>query len=603
MNKNLRFSLITLLMMLCGTAFAEERERDFSAEEIAGAATEAITVEGVTFEAVKNNGQTAPTFNANGQDFRIYAKGTLNVSTTGTITKMVFNLSSQGLKRLAPITASTGTIAEQALGDTTVTWTGQAAAVALTVGDQANYGTDGDSKAGQFDFTSVIITYDFDGTIVQKVATPVISPNGGEFDESIEVTISCATEGATIKYCFANEWFDYTGPLTLTETTSLGAYAVCEGMQDSETVRAMFTKKEQQQEEGDLVTFDFNNDYKTLFPTITGESSGDSHDGDITESVTATVGDVSVTVSPADEGVSTANRIWNSNPRLRMYSGTMKFETAGENISKIVFTQSTNASRLSDGNTADSGELTKADKASNGTVTWTGDAKSVTISIAGNTQFSKAVVYLGEVKEQVPAPVFTPSGGEFTDSIDVTLICSNESATIIYAVADGTNMDWQQYTEPIRLKETTNLIAYAVCDGWNDSEMVRAYFYKKEVVPEPETISVAEALEIIDGMEDKAIAAEASLIEGYIVSISEVSTSFGNATYMIADQPGATDNTLTVYRGYYLNNEKFTDADQICVGNKVVVNGKLQRYINTNGDMIPEVAQGNYLVSIEVTGN
>ena len=157
MYKTLRFMLVSLLMMLCGTVFAEEVT--INASDISGAATEAVTVQGFTFEAAKNNGSTAPAYNANGQDFRLYAKGTLTVSSSHSITKMVFNISTQGKKRLAPITASTGTIADQASGDQTVTWTGNAKEVVLTVGDKANYGSDGDTKAGQLDFSSVTITY------------------------------------------------------------------------------------------------------------------------------------------------------------------------------------------------------------------------------------------------------------------------------------------------------------------------------------------------------------------------------------------------------------------------------------------------------------
>ena len=74
------------------------------------------------------------------------------------MTKIVFNLSTQGLKRLAPITADVGTVATQALGDKTVTWTGSATSVTFTVGEKADYGSDGNSKAGQFDFDSIVIT-------------------------------------------------------------------------------------------------------------------------------------------------------------------------------------------------------------------------------------------------------------------------------------------------------------------------------------------------------------------------------------------------------------------------------------------------------------
>lgn len=111
-----------------------------------------------TFEAVKNSGSTAPTYNADGKDVRLYAKNTLTISSATEMTEIVFNISTAGLKRLAPITASTGTIATQKSGDTQVTWTGSATSVTFTVGDKADYGTDGSSKAGQLDFTSVDIT-------------------------------------------------------------------------------------------------------------------------------------------------------------------------------------------------------------------------------------------------------------------------------------------------------------------------------------------------------------------------------------------------------------------------------------------------------------
>ena len=109
----------------------------------------------------KNNGSTAPTYNTKGKDIRIYAKGTIEIASKDgeKITGVVFDLSAQGLKRLAPITASEGTVAAQASGDKTVTWTGDATSVTFTVGDNANYGSDGSSKAGQLCFSTVTITY------------------------------------------------------------------------------------------------------------------------------------------------------------------------------------------------------------------------------------------------------------------------------------------------------------------------------------------------------------------------------------------------------------------------------------------------------------
>ena len=157
----------------------------------------------------------------------------------------------------------------------------------------------------------------------------------------------------------------------------------------------------------DEVTFDFNNDIAAIFPTITSYSSGSNAtyvaDGEFNEDTTSPAfGGVTVTVtaSPADAG--TRNRLWASAPRLRMYDGTLTFTSSGEKITKIVFTRSTNDKLIANSNTADSGELTTSDQKSNGVVTWTGEAQSVTITIKGNTQFSKAVVTLGEGGETPP---------------------------------------------------------------------------------------------------------------------------------------------------------------------------------------------------------
>ena len=81
--------------------------------------------------------------------------------------------------------------------------------------------------------------------------------------------------------------------------------------------------------------------------------------------------------------------------------------------------------------------------------------------------------------------------------------------------------------------------------------------------------------------------------KGIICSITEVSTQYGNATYFISED-GQNTNTIQVFRGKYLNNEAFASADQISVGDEVVIYGKLQLY---NGST-PEILNGNYIYSI-----
>ena len=81
-------------------------------------------------------------------------------------------------------------------------------------------------------------------------------------------------------------------------------------------------------------------------------------------------------------------------------------------------------------------------------------------------------------------------------------------------------------------------------------------------------------------------------ISGTISQIESVSTQYGNANYFISDD-GTTANQLKVFRGKYLNGNKFTAANQISEGKKVVIQGKLTLYNGT-----PQVAKDSKIISI-----
>ena len=113
-----------------------------------------------------------------------------------------------------------------------------------------------------------------------------------------------------------------------------------------------------------------------------------------------------------------------------------------------------------------------------------------------------------------------------------------------------------------------------------------------DITNTPETAyTVAKALELIEageGLDAKVY------VKGIISSIKSVDTvEWGNATYNISDN-GKEENVLVIFRGYYLGpkDNKFTSADQIKVGDKVVVYGKLVNYNGTK-----EMNSGNYIYS------
>ena len=82
---------------------------------------------------------------------------------------------------------------------------------------------------------------------LSKLDAPVITPNGGTFRGSVEVSIT-AQEGATIFYTIdgsdptANS-IKYTAPFTITQGTTVKAVAIKENCHDSEIASAKFTKR------------------------------------------------------------------------------------------------------------------------------------------------------------------------------------------------------------------------------------------------------------------------------------------------------------------------------------------------------------------------
>ncbi len=129
--------------------------------------------------------------------------------------------------------------------------------------------------------------------------------------------------------------------------------------------------------------FNFDKDYKTLFPDLPGVSSSSSKAGDFTKATTCTLDGIKVTISKKASG-SNENRIWSSSPRLRMYTGTITIEAPeGKKISGISFTNG----KWNTGNKSDVGTLT--DKG-----VWKGDANKVVVTIAGNTQLNSLTVTL-----------------------------------------------------------------------------------------------------------------------------------------------------------------------------------------------------------------
>lgn len=103
------------------------------------------------------------------------------------------------------------------------------------------------SRSGALYLDEIQVTW---GNVVveERVEAPTFSVAGGLYTEATDVTISCATAGATIHYAVNGE-AEQTGaagesvvvPLAEDGTYAITAYATAEGMRDSETAEATYT--------------------------------------------------------------------------------------------------------------------------------------------------------------------------------------------------------------------------------------------------------------------------------------------------------------------------------------------------------------------------
>ena len=206
-----------------------------------------------------------------------------------------------------------------------------------------------------------------------------------------------------------------------------------------------------------------------------------------------------------------------------------------------------------------------------------------------NIRFDNAELFIGESKK-------APGLSWGVASRDVTIgseennfpTLSNENNLAVTYSSDNTEVATIDAEGNITLVAAGTANITAEFAG-NDEFEAGSVSYKLivKVAPEPpvditntpETAyTVAKANDLItagQGLETKVY------VIGTITKIKEVSTSYGNATYWIGDGTEYSANDLEIYRGYYLEDEYFTAEDQIKVGDKVIVYGKLVDYKGT----------------------
>lgn len=205
MIKHLRFFMLNLLVLVSAAVMAQTTI-DFTKLTWSNPLVQSP----YTFSADKNSGSTAPTQNPNSKDIRLYAKNSLTISTSsGKICKIVFHISTNGLKQWADFTPNNGSVTVSKEKQT-ATWENAegATSVTFTVGAKCKYGTAATTKAGQFFFNSVDIT-----------------ELGGTSSTSTSLTFGADVDGKTFVVRQGDSFADKTATVTPADAKGSISYA------------------------------------------------------------------------------------------------------------------------------------------------------------------------------------------------------------------------------------------------------------------------------------------------------------------------------------------------------------------------------------------
>ena len=378
-------------------------------------------------------------------------------------------------------------------------------------------------------------------TPVQTVATPTFSPVAGTYNEAQNVTIACATEGATIYYTLdGTDPIDVTGapqgsvystPIAISETTTVKAAARKQGMNDSNIATAVYTIEagptlvtiadaralnlnEYALVQGIVTFIDARNVY------VQDETAGIDLYLNANAPATLALGDkvqaygkkavykglielsgINGNDASQFSVISTGNIL----PVAVKTIAEINADAAGNNMLqstrvKIVdatvgtINTSNNTPITQDDNTLNIYKMPVVEGLLEGDIATVigvlGCFNTVQLRVAS----ANDITYEHPAIETVATPTFTPAAGTYTEAISVAIACATEGASIYYTLdgtdpaVDPTAINGTLYEAPFELSENTTVKAIAVKEGMNDSDIATAvYEFQQPTPPAQET--------------------------------------------------------------------------------------------------------------------
>ena len=354
------------------------------------------------------------------------------------------------------------------------------------------------------------ITINSDGTftitkVLEQVATPTFSPAEGTFTEAQTVTISCATDGATISYSTdGGTTWTVGNSLTVSETTTVMAKATKDGMTDSETATATYTINTTPVGQDQTITIGDESDYTSYLPVYgtwydANQQNQMIYTADQLGWAPSTVvkaiqfypnGTINFGGGNVKVSLATTTSTWDTG-----YAGSVSGPIAVDGMVEVAnvvpvkgssewviefttpFTYNGGNLLVEINTTADSYGSTYF--YANQQTDYAGYySYNTTKSVTNYLPKATFTFTAGAVQEAVATPTFTPAAGTYTSAQSVTIACATEGATIYYttdgSVPSATN--GTVYSEAIAVNENTTIKAIAVKDGMANSAVAEAEY-------------------------------------------------------------------------------------------------------------------------------
>ncbi len=337
------------------------------------------------------------------------------------------------------------------------------------------------------------------------VETPLFSPAGGSvFEKPQSIVITCATEGATIKYALYgntpndNYGIIYSGPISIKESSVIKAVAIKNGLKNSAIAEAAYTILNTSVsplildgisigDQNGPIDYIYKNgtqalkNYEITRPYF--EIEFKREDGnDFTLNQTPLLR-LKLSITKIKNGVvSSVNYSYGSLPGSGETDFSEDFSAPSISGRRIKFNYKSNPARPIE----DASYELKINDIQNVSYTNSSGLLSPNYSVTQNISGSFTIYTAAQTL--VSNPVFSPAGGSFNDEIYISLSCATAGASIRYTL-DSSSPSSTNGTVfnniPILISSSTVVKAIAYKTAMTNSEIIEAsYIINKAAAPQ-----------------------------------------------------------------------------------------------------------------------